>query len=552
MRLSTLVLASASLLAAGAVELDPSTHHRLLLSGRPQVGLWKALLKEAEQSAQLAEQSHVVEQAQLTFTARPSKYKPYCFDQPLSHFDPAHNSTFCQRYWIDGSAYKPGGPIFLLDGGETSGANRIPFLETGILDILSNATNGIGIVLEHRYYGHSVPVPNLSTDNLRFLNNEEALEDSANFIRNFYPPAEVLKLDDPSSLHPKKTPWIYYGGSYAGARAAHMRVEYPDLVWGAIASSAVTHAQVNFPEYHDPIQQYGPEDCISALQSAVKTIDTLLDLPHPVPSVLKGMFGLEHLKDDADFAEVISSPLGYWQAQNWDPAVGSTGFQVFCDALTAGGAGSKVGLIRIPAEVVNYGKYIKGHVVSQCPESGKGPAEDIEDCFGSSDDEKFRDTDLSQTWRLWLFQVCTQWGYFMPAPLEGPSIVSSRLTLEHTAKICKQAFPAGKHFTVPPVPDVESVNARGDYAIEADRLAFIDGDRDPWRVMTPQSDLAPKRTSSVNKPVHLIFNAIHHYDENGLKRHSDEPARIRDVHELEKNFVQEWVAQFHEQKRSGQ
>jgi hypothetical protein len=40
--------------------------------------------------------------------------------------------------------------------------------------------------------------------------------------------------------------------------------------------------------------------------------------------------------------------------------------------------------------------------------------------------------------------------------------------------------------------------------------------------------------------------------QNGLKRHSDEPARIRDVHELEKNFVQEWVAQFHEQKRSGQ
>lgn len=26
-------------------------------------------------------------------------------------------------------------------------------------------------------------------------------------------------------------------GSYAGARAAHMKVLYPDLVWGAIASS---------------------------------------------------------------------------------------------------------------------------------------------------------------------------------------------------------------------------------------------------------------------------------------------------------------------------
>ena len=58
-----------------------------------------------------------------------------------------------------------------------------------------------------------------------------------------------------------------------------------------------------------------------------------------------------------------------------------------------------------------------------------------------------------------------------------------RITLEHTAKICKQAYPPGKYFTVPPIPDVELVNARGDYAIEADRLAFIDGDRDPWRVM---------------------------------------------------------------------
>jgi hypothetical protein len=27
------------------------------------------------------------------------------------------------------------------------------------------------------------------------------------------------------------------GGSYAGARAAHMRILYPDIVYGAIASS---------------------------------------------------------------------------------------------------------------------------------------------------------------------------------------------------------------------------------------------------------------------------------------------------------------------------
>jgi hypothetical protein len=33
-------------------------------------------------------------------------------------------------------------------------------------------------------------------------------------------------------------------------------------------------------------------------------------------------------------------------------------------------------------------------------------------CFGTFDDEKYRDTGIDQSWRLWLFQVCTEWGYF--------------------------------------------------------------------------------------------------------------------------------------------
>ena len=32
-------------------------------------------------------------------------------------------------------------------------ADRLPFLDYGIVDILAEATKGLGIVLEHRYYG---------------------------------------------------------------------------------------------------------------------------------------------------------------------------------------------------------------------------------------------------------------------------------------------------------------------------------------------------------------------------------------------------------------
>jgi hypothetical protein len=77
---------------------------------------------------------------------------------------------------------------------------------------------------------------------------------------------------------------------------------------------------VNFPQYHDPIIKYGPEKCIDTLLQAIESIDKLLDLPEPVPSLVKGLFGLEGLNDNADFGEVISSPLGLWQAKNWDPA----------------------------------------------------------------------------------------------------------------------------------------------------------------------------------------------------------------------------------------
>lgn len=77
----------------------------------------------------------------------------------------------------------------------------------------------------------------------------------------------------------------------------------------------------------------------------------------------------------------------------------------------------------------------------------------------------------------------------MPAPPAGePTIISRKITLEHSSKICKQAYPPGKHFVVPNVPNVAEVNARGSYHIEADRLAFIDGDRDPWRPMVSLVD----------------------------------------------------------------
>jgi len=157
--------------------------------------------------------------------------------------------------------------------------------------------------------------------------------------------------------------------------------------------------------------------------------------------------------------------------------------------------------------------------------------------------KKYRDTSLDQDWRLWLFQVCTEWGYFTTAPPDQnmPRIVSQLLTLGYESKICKQAFPPGKHFSVPSLPNITAVNVLGDFDIAADRLAIIDGEVDPWRPNTPHSDDAEDRDDTTLRPFKVIPDGVHHYDEYGLANLLEEPPEIRKIHAEMIHFVNSWL-----------
>lgn len=142
-------------------------------------------------------------------------------------YEPHSNGTFPLRYWFDASYYKDGGPVIVLQSGETDGTGRLPFLQKGIVHQLAQATNGIGVILEHRYYGTSFPTPDLSTPNLRFLTTEQALADMAYFAQHV-----VFEGLEDKNLTAPETAYFGYGGSYAGAFVAFMRVVYPDVYYG--------------------------------------------------------------------------------------------------------------------------------------------------------------------------------------------------------------------------------------------------------------------------------------------------------------------------------
>ena len=102
------------------------------------------------------------------------------FTQRIDHNNPA-TGTFTQRYYIDES-YGTGNdaPVFFYICGE---ATCTPRALNGAIRSYAQKYHAKLVALEHRYYGKSLPFNSLSTNDLRFLTTEAALDDLAYFQR---------------------------------------------------------------------------------------------------------------------------------------------------------------------------------------------------------------------------------------------------------------------------------------------------------------------------------------------------------------------------------
>ncbi|KAL9130213.1 MAG: hypothetical protein Q9217_001558 [Psora testacea] len=497
-------------------------------------------------------------------------YPAYNLSIPIDHFhnesmyEPHSDGTFNLRYFFDAQYYEKGGPVIVLGSGETSATNRLPYLQKGILHQLAKATNGIGVVLEHRYYGTSFPTPDLSTENLRFLTTEQALADTAYFAQH----VKFEGLDD-EKVNAEDTPYIAYGGSYAGAFVAFLRVLYPEVYFGAISSSGVTKAIYDFWAYYEPVRQYGPPQCIKNTQLLTNVVDNILLHKNNsnLTMELKSTFGLEDIQYDDDFANTLSLGIGGWQGRNWDPAVNDPTFSQYCGnvssnstlypytttltptvhtLLRAAGYGNQLSTLTVP--MLNYIGYINATVPGPAAASGKTLNQ-----YYSNHNSSFYALDSIDegSWRSWPYQYCSQWGYLQTGsgvPANQLPLISRLLTLEYQTIICREAF----NITQP--PDTNAINKYGGYDIAYDRLAFIDGEVDPWRGASPHAPAAKPRTSTTQQPFILIADAVHHWDENGLFPNETTPdlppPPVADTQAQEIKFVGAWLEEWKARKRS--
>lgn len=175
-----------------------------------------------------------------------------------------------------------------------------------------------------------------------------------------------------------------------------MRTLYPDIAYGAIASSGVIHAQLDSWQYFEPIRQNGPPACIEALMRTVSQIDhILINGTHKDKHALKSQFGLQGISSDADFTNILTEPLSNWQALTWQRSYARNPFYEMCETLG-----------RYVDPMYGFAEYVRREIASTC----KDPKEQ-DGCFGTFDVEQYQQDSLEEEWRLWTWQYCTEWGY---------------------------------------------------------------------------------------------------------------------------------------------
>ena len=227
------------------------------------------------------------------------------FKQTLDHFHPTDSRTWNQRYFINDSFYEgPGGPIFLMIGGEGP-ANPI-WMTTGSWIDYAKEHKALCFQLEHRYYGESHPTEDLSVKNLVYLTSTQALADLATFI------------DAMNSAHNLTGPWIAFGGSYPGSLAAWLRLKYPHLVHGSVSTSGPLIAQADFPEYlevvDNAIELTSPQ-CNKLVKQSMKQASklTLHRMGWNLMSRLFKTCGPFDGSDPKDVSNIMESLIGKYQ-----------------------------------------------------------------------------------------------------------------------------------------------------------------------------------------------------------------------------------------------
>uniref|UniRef100_T1D3Y5 Lysosomal Pro-X carboxypeptidase n=1 Tax=Psorophora albipes TaxID=869069 RepID=T1D3Y5_9DIPT len=439
-------------------------------------------------------------------------------DVPLDHFSYVNGSvTFKMRYLINDTYNTNGnGPILFYTGNEGDIENFAQ--NTGFMWEIAPKLKATLLFAEHRFYGKTMPFGNASYDSpkhLGYLTSEQALADFA----------DLLAVINPSNRTVRGRPVIAFGGSYGGMLAAWMRIKYPHLISGAIASSA-------------PIRQFDT-DC-GVFNQILTSVFSVAYTRQCSLNIAKSWDALKNASSSADGLKMLNDKFKFCSNVTKAEDITDTFFDYLTDVYgnlaMINYPYNSTFLAPVPANPVMEfcsrlaGNYTNGtELINQLQialsiySNYTGQAKCLN--IASAYDSNMGDAG-------WEFQACTE--MWMPMCSQGGGKDMFPKKDWDEKKYSDDCF---KKFGVRPNKNVAMTIYGGEYLDGASNIVFSNGLMDPW-----SGGGVLRSGSNTNIKIVLIPEGAHHIDLRA--ENENDPGSVRAARQVHLQNIQLWVKQF--------
>mmetsp|Transcript_25947 Transcript_25947/g.26155 ORF Transcript_25947/g.26155 Transcript_25947/m.26155 type:complete len:525 (+) Transcript_25947:88-1662(+) len=492
--------------------------------------------------------------------------------QPIDHFSFSDSiGNYNQRVFFSKEFYAVGGPLFFYTGNESPVEAYIR--NTGFMWESAKSMKGLIVFAEHRYYGYSQPFNPESctnTDTLRYLSATQALADFAAVITSFTEEFKTVGT-------------IVMGGSYGGMLSAWMRVKYPYLVDGAIASSAPV---LSFVGMNPPVDDYAfnrhmartaGETCTRGVKAAVTRVMELGQTKGG-RELISQMFRTCHPIMTED--EVNSNLIG-WMMDPWEfYTMGNYPYpsSYMVDAFI-NGKGDPVTLPAWPLKVAcsPLSEVVEKELLADDVVLLTAMRDTMsvwynktrtETCYFNGEDNQRRhsrmtsrsyprkqmresDKSLSQLVHDTAYN-CGNWDYQSCAELMMP--FSSGSDEDFVFPVSKFNFTTAsttcrEQWGVSPVVGF-AVREYGNYNTyrQASNIFFANGDLDPWTPLCVDCSTPDQLCGSGNDVISAVVEGgAHHLDL--MFSNPEDPESVMSVRMSQREYIMKWVQQARDRKR---
>jgi len=449
--------------------------------------------------------------------------------QRLDHFDHTNMVTFNQRYFLTKQYVVEDSSMevtFLCVGGEGPEFDSSVLVDsvhcTGdMLELaqLLSQNHHVSVhvyALEHRYYGKSYPsFPNgkspVTIQNLKYLSSRQALEDLAHFVRYI------------NTREGRDTRWVTFGGSYPGFLAAHARLKYPHMIFAGVSSSAPMKIVVDFPGYYHVVKKDlkyskvgGSASCYDIVKKGHEQAAQMAD--HQELASIFNVCDGDKLEERRNQEMLLGDGLIFVPSQSNDPSCTYElcNIQRLCEFID-------------DIHAANF-TTTELEILALVASKQRKSDECVEVDWNKTLAELSRPIVTDNGWRSWLWQTCTEFGFYQTCEDEDCPFASSYHTVDIDLEICKVAFGVTDVYE-----NIEaSINYYGGLDVNGgSRVLFVNGDVDPW------SALGLLNSTDAKFPAAVVPGASHHAWTHSKK--ASDSDEINTVRELIYSTVISWL-----------